>query len=340
MDPRLWSAIVAPHTYLLPTFTYDLSPWVGVLNTASGSAAHTITVEVFGATNAGWSVAATLLLWRSNGHTVAGPAPHLELSPSMMQPVKSQCHGRIITDAGVCQVGLSKRSMTAYAMIQVDGLKLIAFSKYSMSDYANNIEYNNTAGTESWRQTTYGEATWFMGRLDSHTKLELQQEVQEALQSPGLSLEVTDSVLTAIYTSRKKSKGVVTQSCISYGWLNAGGIAAMAPFEFSQNATVAAPFVYANLDAVVNNRKHTGATTVVPGGSQKHYQRLLMLDVYDPSNPTCNVPPYATHYVNLRTSLVNGVPTRDCMWWEASCAFCAPGTVSDFVKVQRQHPCE
>ena len=33
VDPRLWSAIVASYTYNLPTYTFDLSPWLPQLNT-------------------------------------------------------------------------------------------------------------------------------------------------------------------------------------------------------------------------------------------------------------------------------------------------------------------
>eukprot|EP00775_Hariotina_reticulata_P013427 gene13427-13555_t len=33
VDPRLWSSIVAHQTYQLPTYTFDLSPWLGLLNT-------------------------------------------------------------------------------------------------------------------------------------------------------------------------------------------------------------------------------------------------------------------------------------------------------------------
>lgn len=32
VDPRLWSAIVASYTYSLPTYTFDLSPWLPQLN--------------------------------------------------------------------------------------------------------------------------------------------------------------------------------------------------------------------------------------------------------------------------------------------------------------------
>jgi len=67
VDPRLWSAIVAHRTHQLPVYTFDLGPWLHLLNSAPtepGSPPRNISVQIFGAAGSNWGLSNTLLLWR------------------------------------------------------------------------------------------------------------------------------------------------------------------------------------------------------------------------------------------------------------------------------------
>ena len=56
--PMLWSAVTSHTAHLLPTYTFDLGPWLPALNSppGPGSSPHKITVELLGATNTDWQV--------------------------------------------------------------------------------------------------------------------------------------------------------------------------------------------------------------------------------------------------------------------------------------------
>jgi hypothetical protein len=321
VDPRLWTAIVAVNTYSLPVYTYDLSPWLGVLNTynASSGVKHTITVEVAGASGNDWVLANTLLLWRDRGgNMVSGPRPVVVVPPSMSERVASACEGEDITNVGACVLQIGQRTFVAGSLLMVGDADYAAFVKYQLHSYTNSISYNNIMGSATWRQLTSHEASWFFG----HLEYPLRPPEDEILGA------VVDAALS--FTSKQKNAmhalmlanghGIITRAHTRYEWLNAGGISDGAVFEFSDNMTMVEPHTYNTLASASKD----GDALYSKAGGQHHYQRLLMLDVYNTSKPACVVPSYSTHSVRLNTTIDSRAHPATCMQWYATCAFCSP----------------
>jgi hypothetical protein len=331
VDPRLWTAIVAVNTYSLPVYTYDLSPWLGVLNnnTSSGSG-HTITVELFGASGSDWALASMLMLWRSEtGIEVLGRKPMLVESASMAVPVVSACEGKQLDVAGKCVVRLGERSMVAGSLLKIGDTEYAAFVKYDMQGYENTIAYNNSDGGSSWRQVTLHEASWFMGHLEYQPRpMETSHKFGTVADSGLRYSGILGQVLHA-HASTHDSTSALTRAHTRFSWLNAGGIADGATFEFSDNLTVVEPHLYGSFSL----RRGRPSAALKSNGHQRHYQRLTMLDVYNISKPACIVLAYPTHTVTLNTSVNEGMQTRACVQWQASCAFCSPELMVDEYKV-------
>lgn len=312
-------------------YTYDLSPWLGVLNSKSCSGInHTITVEVTGAAGSDWVLANTLLLWRDKNSTVvSGERPVMVMSQSMSEPVGSVCEGASVKDIGTCVVKLDERVVVAGASLRFGDVDYAAFVSYKMHHYSNSISYNNIDGSVSWRQLTSHEASWFMGHLQreypfwSASSKNRYGAGNGQLQSSNLR-----QALHA-YMSAQGSIGTLTRTHTLFDWLNAGGIEDGATFEFSDNMTM------------VMSHKHNALGSPHIGSNsegnfvhrQQHYQRLLMMDVYNTSKPACVVPPYPTHTVSLNTTITSRAHAPLCVCWQAACAFCSPELMVDSTSV-------
>lgn len=337
VDPRLWTAIVAATAYALPAYTFDLSPWLGVLNMHAPVEANTITIEVTGATGSDWLLASTLLVWCGEGHVAATEPPVVAVSPDMYKNVASECVGKDLQVSGACRVHLANRSMTAYANILVNDMQFRAFARYELFDYVDSISYNNSLGSVAWAQTTSYDAMWFMGLNNMFNHEHIGGLGSLGAPSRGISANVR--------TRKNAAYGTITHSHINHEWLNVGGVAQGAVFELSYNSTKVVPCVYMNVDTIRNMRGNvsTRGTTCMDNcclfaqGNQRHYQRLLMVDVYDTRKPNCTIPMNATHSVVLHTSMNSDVETRGmhCMSWLASCAFCAPRLIEDHILVSK-----
>lgn len=135
-------------------------------------------------------------------------------------------------------------------------------------------------------------------------------------------------------------KYVITQNFRQYDWVNVGGQYEMAPYVFSFNETLLAPTLYTSIDRLGSS------DGVVISGRQRHYQRALMVNVYNTSSPACTVPKEPTHTAVLWSS-INAASCGDsddsasansvCESWDASCAFCAPSLSKNEYVVQ---PCQ
>lgn len=109
VDPRLWTAIVAPYAHSLPVYTFDLGPWLGLLNTpvtqnsnsSNTAKPHSVTVEVYGATGSNWLLANTLLIWRSSSggdesqldEVLSAGELKVTASPGLSNSAVSSCKG-------------------------------------------------------------------------------------------------------------------------------------------------------------------------------------------------------------------------------------------------------
>lgn len=115
VDPRLWTAIVPSYAYSLPVYTFDLGPWLGLLNTPTDSDPdnpHTITVEILGASGSDWILANTLLIWRSSDPDQIVTAliePWTASMPGSRDDVVTSCDGKNITEAGTCVTEVAAR---------------------------------------------------------------------------------------------------------------------------------------------------------------------------------------------------------------------------------------
>lgn len=336
LDPLLWMSIASTHAYLIPTYKYDLSPFLGVLNSLVNSP-HSITIEIAGLPNWGWWVTATLLVWRSKRYTLSGPAPQLSQTPlgiMSMQPA-STCQGDDPTKAGLCSLVLKRRSITASTVLTVNpgGLLLEASSRYTLVGYNSTINFNKTSGAEEYWQTTSGQVAWYL-RMAGSAK-------QKAVTS------------ASVPTANTATDSAVTRATASYDWLNHGGFVNSfyvgSSFEASDNATMG-PYVMTSLDDTIGvAKKKAGTAAATPasstrvvsaGGSQKHYFRAELPGVVDPVNgprQQCPDPPYATVTASVKSSVntMTLVPSSECVSWVASGTYCYANLLSNTVNVQQ-----
>jgi len=397
MDPRLWSVIVAAHTFTIPTYTFDLSPWLGALNAipTAGSKPHTITLELYGASGSDWHVATTLLLWRAPGirRITARTPVEVQSSNGLSKPTASVCRGANIEVAGTCVMEVRDRSLSATSVLLIDGAEWEASVRYEMASYTNVIPYNNTNGWCQWRQATGPvEAAFYLGRGVRHfasgargggsgggggsrrggarsagageqvartggltTKVQQPaawqpQQQQQQQQQQKVSLPTTATTATipdapfrrpsrrrlaaaAAAPPRADKKPApldfVTQAFVRVEWTQNGGIGKGEPFELSSNTTHLSPSVYAPLDAgsCAEARRRP---PVIAVGALRHYQRLIMVDLYNTSSP--EIPDSdVTHTASLNSSIgavIGGggdaAPLAGCLSWTAACAFGAP----------------
>jgi hypothetical protein len=246
---------------------------------------HTITVELGGASGSDWILANTLLLWRAgedeNGQpiTVTGEQqPSLLLSPGFGGVLSSDCSstgsGGSLAEAGRCVLQVENRGMLASAVLQMQGSEWLATAQYTTKAYSNDISFNSavTDGSLAYTQSTKHEARWSVARLTT-----------EGPPAPGGAdgaAAAQQQEAGAAAASARPT--LLTQSHVRWEWLNAGGVSTGAVYELSYNATLLEPSVFAAL----GRRSKKEQPTVVGHGRQRHYQRALMVSVYDQAHPT------------------------------------------------------
>jgi hypothetical protein len=312
--------IVSPHTFLLPYYTYDLSPFLGVLNLASTP--HNITIATLGVTNDNWQISANLLLWRSSGLKVAGARPTVTVSPDTTKPLSSSCakvQNQPLTVQGSCVVKLQNRKMTASAQLTAGGAKLDAVSSYEVTSYTNKIVYDNSKGREEFKSTTAGKASWSLTRASARLRM----------RNAGSNFVMGRRRVTL------KPETTVTAASATFNWLLGGSTSAGSVYELSDNGTIAYPWTMATLDAVVTKGAAESQPTARTsnGGTQKHYLHLRVPGAaeFTPEYGLCPVPPYATATVTLESDIhtMSWVPDVDCVHRGASAAFCYSKLLTD-----------
>jgi hypothetical protein len=280
--------IVSPHAYLLPTYTYDLSPFLGFLNFAGIATdinSHSIRIEAVGVTNESWQVSSSLLLWRSSTLKVSGDPPVINFSGSAAARATSSCEkisDKPVTVEGSCTVALKGRNVSAAANLMVERVGLDASSFFEVSGYVNRIVYNNTNGAEVFASTTAGKASWSLTLAPAGTNSNLKHN---------------SAARNAVRRRRAVNPAAtVAAASVSYNWLLGGGLMTGSVFELSSNATVG-PFHMAALDALVAATAAGQPTAYTSsGGSQKHYLRAKVPDAsdYTPEFGLCPTPPRFT----------------------------------------------
>jgi hypothetical protein len=143
MSPLLWDAITPAYTDKLPSYTFDLSPWVGRLNSHDSN--HSISLDINQQSTGSWKVAATLLLWRTDVPITVVNPPRVVLSPNMQQLVQSSCSSNTVDKAvQECQLQLQRREMAATALLKVGEAELIAAVRYSVLAFNSSVQTNST----------------------------------------------------------------------------------------------------------------------------------------------------------------------------------------------------
>ncbi|KAI8474167.1 MAG: hypothetical protein J3K34DRAFT_456983 [Monoraphidium minutum] len=339
VDPRLWMAIAAHPTYQLPAYTFDLSPWLGLLNDAA--VRRSITIELHGATGSDWQVASQLRVWRAPGAgciTALRP-PAAAASPGLLAPAESACVGEALDTAaatGRCLLELEERSLRADAAISVGGTVFLAAVEYRVPSYRNYIEFNGTSGFASWRQATLGFKTAWS--LVEAPPLAAAAAAAAAGAGGGGCLAAAGAVAAVAAAAAARAPLVVTRDRRRYDWLNAGGVAERMPYEISYNMTLLAPTVYMPLRFPAAPPAPGGAGApaaavaaaagaVVLRGEQRHYQRAVMWDVYGAPGSAAPPPANATLHTAALSDTVaaagggRGGGGRVCVAWEASAGF-------------------
>jgi hypothetical protein len=170
---------VAYKTYMLPSYTFDLGPWLGALN---GLLHHgkkvTITVEVVGQTNTDWDIEGVLLLWRGRTAVVATDgAPQIKASSSFTSGIvpDSDCQGVDLTNldngTGVCSLTLKGYQMSGSGAVTLsDGSRLESSARYALHYYSDVISFNNTAQTSSYSQSSSHSSYWSTSSISKDAK--------------------------------------------------------------------------------------------------------------------------------------------------------------------------
>lgn len=324
VNPSLWMGIVSPHAFLLPSYTYDLSPFLGMLNTAVTATPHNIKIEAFGVSNDAWSVSANLLLWRSNGLKVTGKPPTVKILPTTAtRALSSKCvqiTRKPVTVEGDCTLALKGRSVSATAQLTVGTVKLNASSSYEVTGYYNRIVYNNTNGGEVFVSTTAGKVSWSL-------------VLARARRS---SMRGTASSQLVARTQRALSPATtVTAASASYSWLLGGGLVPGSVYELSDNATVG-QFIMSTLDTIINTAAPDQPSSYTsPSASQKHYLRARVPGIteFTQEYGLCPVPPIGTATAMLKSSVntMGWMPSAECLTRRASAAFCYSKLLDDLM---------
>jgi hypothetical protein len=328
MSPLLWDAITPAHTHQLPSYSFDLSPWLGRLNSRDSN--HSITLDINHQTTASWQVAATLLLWRADAPVTVVSPPRVLLSPNMQQPVQSSCStGDSEGTVQECQLQLQRREMAVAALLKVGEAELIAAVRYSLLAFNSSVQTNtsdgSTAATGSWKVSSSYEAAWYLGG---------QQGNATALRD----------LLTS---SPGRVPDILTQNFRRYEWMNAGVNLPQdvegAPFESSFNETLIVPTLYRPFRSSCSSSSSSTSAevTVLVRGQQRHYQ--LALDLGFDAAAAC-AQPRLSHMVSLNSSITaknsrgQQGASSGCVMWRASAAYCSPQLIENVLSTDA--PCE
>jgi len=323
VDPQLWASIMGHRSMLLDTYTFDLSPWLGQLNTGAATQ-HTISVSVAGATGDNWPLSATLLLWRSSELALRSAGPiKLNVSPALEQGAgagTSMCVGADPSVAAVCTMRLGERVLEVTAPLSSRGRPWLANVRYRLAFYNNFQAFNAT--NQLWRLSSEHSAGWFLRPASSRKKNNKYEHVDD-----------DDNHAAAAVTHYSKGPGfggAVTQHAASYEWLHSGGVGDAVPYEFSYNKTQLMPTVLA---VPCGSSSLSPSSTGACSGKIRHYQRLIMVTPYTPGGPACTIPDYATHTARIAvtsTSPGRAGKVNDCLsLWSASAAFCSPALLTN-----------
>jgi hypothetical protein len=344
-------SIVAHPTFLLPSYTFDLSPWLGALNTR---APHSITIELRGATGASWLVASTLLLWRAPGlpriTALRGPTA-LPLQSLLELPIASTCIGKDLTSAnaaGSCSLSLGPRTLRVESTLLIDAQEWEASVEYGVESYESLIDFNNTSGYASWRQATSGvRASWrLVHPAPTSTTAERHQERAAPRRLASSGQRGRPLARRARTAAGSRMGAVLTLNSRRFDWLNVGGIAAGQLYELSFNTTLLEPTVFAPLLALANNSSSSepARPAVATTGRQHHYQRALMVDVYGTLVPQPPPPGAALHTASLNSTVTRnqgGTGRRGsgrlpiCVTWEAVTGFGASKLMTNDLQQDR-----
>lgn len=257
-----------------------------------------------------------------------------------------------------------------------------ATARYSSTvSYSN--EANVTDGALGWAQVTQHTAAWSVTQQQEQQRQEQQE--QESPTAGVVVVGVVGRAGSLSGQSqqqqRQEEQGVergarvLTQSAVQFDWLNAGNVAAGGVFEYSFNTTLLQPTVFAapaassrgsSGDGLVAAQAEEGAVAArgreaglphgaeegwgevahVVGGEQRHYQRAVMLNVYNPQSPRCVVPANATHTVTLHSTAsrgsISGRGRREeetCVRRAGTCGFCGAWLMSNVVEWDDAQQC-
>jgi hypothetical protein len=332
MSPLLWDAITPAYTHKLPSYTFDLSPWLGRLNSRDSN--HSITLDINQQSTGSWKAAATLLLWRTDVPVTVVNPPRVVLSPNMQQPVRSSCSSNTVDqNLQECQLPLQQREMAATALLIVGKAELIAAVQYSVLAFNSSVRTNltqfvtadgRTAITSSWKVSSSYEAAWYLGGRQGNATM-----LRDLLTpSPG------------------RVPNILTQNFRRYEWMNSGvnmpnNDVKDAPFESSYNETLVVPALYGSSSSS-SSSSSKGVVPVVVRGQQRHYQ--LSLNPGFDAAAACDQP-RLSHTVSLNSSIgagssrgQQGSSASGCVAWRASAAYCVPQLIENVLSTDEPCP--
>lgn len=175
---RLWSTIVAYKAYMLPSYTFDLGPWLGALNRLH-QGNLSIAVEVVGDANANWDIEGVLLLWRGDKLVrTSDGVPRIESSASFTAETvpASVCQGVDLKNpnngTGACALTLDGYHMSGSGSVTLsDGSRLKSSVHYALHYYSDVISFNNSAQTSSYMQASSHSSYWSTDSISKNKKV-------------------------------------------------------------------------------------------------------------------------------------------------------------------------
>ncbi|GAX85290.1 hypothetical protein CEUSTIGMA_g12707.t1 [Chlamydomonas eustigma] len=326
--PMLWSTVVAHTAYQLPSYTFDLGPWLSILNsdpinsTSSRSSgdcrsipgSHSITVEMAGAANANWDISGVMMVWRGKQRVRNKPVEtglrYQVLNAPEQLPV-STCKGANLTESGVCRLRVQGRQLMAVSsLVFENGLELTSSVSYTLNGYKNIISYINTAGEgdSSYDQASRHTMSWSSVWNQKPASM-IHDLIDNSLNETGAHNGDGQIFRRSVVGSRIEGGVSVSDFSDSGTWkgLEQDPENAIADESF-YSAPLLDTFNVMNLDwknsgefkdgGVWVNSFNFTAQKSRQHSSQEHYQRLILMDV---TNSQCMVPGGVTHTVYLKS---------------------------------------
>ena len=292
--PMLWSAIVSYSAHLLPSYSFDLGPWIGILNewsteSSEESRSFSVTIEVVGASNEAFDLGGSLILTRKEGVKVvstSSPSYITGLDPqdptngrvysnnADFGPLMSACTGlpdplrlfpsyrRYHKSSGMIIKATAARA--GECMLRVPAHGFYAYN--SLSIIVDGVDHVWFSATSSWVLESLNVVGFSSSEDDPSSE-------SYGLYSISVEFEVASSTLT-------DGGEVIDDSNRSFSWATSGEIKQDGVWTNSYNASSSSH------GAQVSN--------------QSHYQRLLLKDT---TNSKCIVDRgLVTHTVHLEAS--------------------------------------